>query len=271
MKGIATGARLLALKIPIAVVLALSLVESAVAREDDVKELAPTGKLRVALVFAPEKSIFFVVKAGDGKPQGVTADIAGALAQATRLPLETVLFPNSGLATDAVESGAVDVSFMPVDEERKRRVAFGPNYVLGESTYMVTAALPAKTVEEVDRAGVRVIGIANTTTIRAAARTLKNTSVSPLPSVAEAVAMMREGKADAFALSRDSLPTYLQQVPGSRITDGVFQQIGIAIAVAKGNEARLAAVTRFMNEAKTNGVVRKALDGAGYSDIAVAP
>ena len=48
----------------IAVVLALSLVSSVAAREDDVKELAPTGKLRVALVFAPEKSIFFVVKDG---------------------------------------------------------------------------------------------------------------------------------------------------------------------------------------------------------------
>jgi polar amino acid transport system substrate-binding protein len=263
--------RALASGFPIAVVLALSLVLSAAAREDDVKELAPTGKLRVALVFAPEKSIFFVVKDGEGKPRGVTADIAGALAQASKLPLEFVLFPNSGLATDALESGAVDVSFMPVDEERKQRVAFGPNYVLGESTYMVTAALPAKTVEEVDRAGVRVIGIANTTTIRAAARTLKNTTVAPLPSVAEAVAMMRDGKADAFALSRDSLPTYLNQVPGSRITDGAFQQIGIAIAVAKGNQAGLAAVTSFMNEAKRNGVVRKALDGAGYSDIAVAP
>ena len=178
------------------------------------KELALTGKLRVALVFAPEKSIFFVVKDANGKPQGVTADIAGALANKLNLPLEFVLFPNSGLATDAVESGAVDVSFMPVDEERKERVAFGPNYVLGESTYMVTAALSARTIEDVDRASVRVIGIANTTTIRAAARILKNTSISPVASVAEAVAMLCDGKADAFALSRDSLPTYVKAGAG---------------------------------------------------------
>jgi polar amino acid transport system substrate-binding protein len=255
--------RTLASRILIAVLLSLPLVLSAAAREDDVKELAPTGKLRVALVFAPEKSIFFVVKDGNGRPQGVTADIAGALGHAVNLPVEYVLFPNSGLATDALESGAVDVSFMPVDEERKQRVAFGPNYVLGESTYMVTAALPARTVEEVDRPRVRVIGIANTTTIRAAARTLKNTAISPVPSVAEAVAMMRDGKADAFALSRDSLPTYVKQVPGSRITDGAFQQIGIAIAVAKGNQAGLAAVTKFMDQAKSNGLVRKALNDWG--------
>jgi polar amino acid transport system substrate-binding protein len=251
--------------------LATLLAAGAVARDNAVQELAPTGKLRVALVFAPEKSIFFILKDAHGRPNGVTADLAAALANKLDLPLEYVLFPNSGLATDAVESGAVDVSFMPVDEERKKRLAFGPNYVLGESTYMATAALAAKTIEDVDRAGVRVVGIANTTTIRAATRTLKNTSIAPVASVAEAVAMLRDGKADAFALSRDSLPTYVKQVPGSRITDGAFQQIGIAIAVAKGKPAALAAVTAFMDDAKKNGAVRKALDDAGFADIAVAP
>jgi polar amino acid transport system substrate-binding protein len=45
---------------------------------------------------------------------------------------------------------------------------FGPAYCLVESTYMVTAASGIRTLAEVDRPGVRVVGIANTTTIRAA-------------------------------------------------------------------------------------------------------
>src|SRR3954451_7075234 len=147
-------------------VLTVLLAGSASANESTMKELAPTGKLRVALVFAPSMSIFFVVREADGKPRGVTADLADALAKKFNVPVEPVLFPNSGQATDALEAGNVDVAFMPVDEERKRRIAFGPNYALGESTYMVTAATGAKTVEDVDKAGMRVIGIANTTTIR---------------------------------------------------------------------------------------------------------
>jgi len=234
------------------------------------KELAPTGKLRVALVFAPSMSIFFVVKETDGKPRGVTADLAEALGKKLNVPVETVLFPNSGLAVDALEAGHVDVAFMPVDEERKARIAFGPSYVLGESTYMVTGASGAKTVEEVDKSGIRVIGIANTTTIRAAGRTLKNTTIAPVTSVGDAVAAMRDDKADAFALSRDSLPTYVKQVPGSRMTDGAFQHIGIAIAVGKNKPQALAVITDFMNEAKQNGTVRKALDAAGY-EVPVAP
>jgi polar amino acid transport system substrate-binding protein len=246
------------------------LITSANANESEMKDLAPTGKLRVGLVYAPSKSVFFNVKGADGRAQGVTADLAEALARKLSLPLEPVLFANSGLAVDALEAGSVDVAFMPVDEERKQRIVFGPNYVLGESTYMVTATANAKTVEDVDRAGMRVIGIANTTTIRAAGRTLKNTTISPVTSVENAVAAMRDGKADAFALSRDSLPTYVKQVPGSRMTDGAFQQVAIAIAVAKGKPQALAAVTQFMDEAKKNGTVRKALDAAGYA-VPVAP
>jgi len=243
---------------------------SAAANENAMKELAPTGKLRVGIVFAPVMSTFFVIKDETGKPKGVTVDIGAALGKKLNLPVEFVLYPNSGQVTDAVESGAVDVGFMPVDEQRRKRLAIGPDYVRAESTYMVTAASGAKTVEDVDKAGMRVIGIANTTTIRAAERTLKNTTITAVTSVDDAMAAMKEGKADAFALGRDSLPPYVKQVPGSRITDGHFQQMGVAIATQKGRPAALAAITDFLNEAKKDGTVRKALDNGGFADQ-VAP
>jgi polar amino acid transport system substrate-binding protein len=160
---------------------------------------------------------------------------------------------------------------MPVDEERKKRVAFGPNYVVIESTFMATAASGAKTVAEVDRAGMRVIGIANTTTIRAAARTLKNTTISPVPSVDDAMTALRNGKADAFALSRDSLPVYVEQIAGSCVVDGAFQKTGIAIAIPPGRPDALGYVAAFMEDAKRNGLVRRALDEAGFNDEPVAP
>jgi len=234
-----------------------------------VNELASSGKLRVGVVYAPVMSTFFVLKEGESA-RGVTVDLGAALGRRLELPVELVLYPNSGQATDAVESGAVDVSFMPIDEERRKRLAVGPDYVRAESTYMVTAASGAKTVADVDKPGMRVIGIANTTTIRAAARSLKNTTISAVTSVDEALRAMREGAADAFALGRDSLPPYVKQVPGSRITDGHFQQMGIAIAVQKGKPQALAAVTAFMNAAKQDGTVRAALDRGGFADP-VAP
>ena len=234
------------------------------------KELARTGKLRVGIVFAPVMSTFFVIKDEAGKPKGVTVDIGEALGRNMNLPVEFVLYPNSGQVTDAVESGAVDVGFMPVDEQRRQRLAIGPDYVRAESTYMVTAASGAKSVADVDKSGMRVIGIANTTTIRAAERTLKNTKISAVTSVDDAIAAMKDGRADAFALGRGDLPAYVKQVPGSRITDGHFQQMGIAIATQKGKPAALAVITEFMNEAKKDGTIRRALDKHGFAEP-VAP
>jgi polar amino acid transport system substrate-binding protein len=235
------------------------------------EELTPTGKLRAGIVYAPALSVFFAVRDGDGRPRGVTVDLAEDLARRLGVAADFMVAPNSGLVTDAVESGAVDVAFMPVDDERKMRVAFGPNYCLIESTYMVTSASGIRTLAEVDRPHIRVVGIANTTTIRAAGRSLKNTTITAATSVEAAVAMLRTGAADAFALSRDSLPPFVAHLPGSHIVDGGFQQTGIAIAVAKGRPGALAYVSAFLEHAKASGSVRRALDRAGFRDQPVAP
>ena len=179
--------------------------------------------------------------------------------------------PNTGELTDALEAGQIDVSFMPVDDERKKRIDFGPVYFRVESTYMVTGASGIKTVDEVDRTGVRVVGIANTTTIRAAGRTLKNTTVIAAPSIGDAMALMAGGRADAFALSRDSLPPFVAQLPGSRMVEGGFQFTGIAIAVPKGRPEALACVTAFLEKAKKSGTVRRAFARVGLSHLDVAP
>jgi polar amino acid transport system substrate-binding protein len=65
--------------------------------------------------------------------------------------------------------------------------------VLGSSDF--------RTVGDLDRPGVRVVaGEANTTTFRSVARALKSASVVAVPSVGEAIAMLRDGRVDAFAL-----------------------------------------------------------------------
>ena len=235
------------------------------------KELVPAGKLRVGVAVAPSASPLFVVKDKDGQPRGVTVDLAHELAHELGVPLEFMIAPNTGELVDALEAGRIDVSFMPVDDERRKRIDFGPVYFEVESTYMVTQASGIRTVNEVDRPGVRVVGIAGTTTIRASGRTLKNTTVNAAQSIGEAIEMMTTGKADAFALSRDSLPPFVAKLPGSRMVEGGFQFTGVAIAVGKDKAEALAAVTAFLEKAKRSGLVKKAFARAGLAHLAVAP
>ena len=234
-------------------------------------ELIPTGQLRFGVVFAPKMSALFVIKEADGSPRGIAADLGNALAQKLGVPIDFMVAPNTGVLTDALADARIDAAFMPVDDERRKRLDFGPAYCAVESTYMVTAASGIETLAQVDRPDVRVVGIANTTTIRASARTLKETQPVAAASIDDALALLRDGKADAFAMGRDSLQDFVKMFPGARIMAGGFQQTVIAIAVPKGRPAALATVTKFMEEAKASGAVRRAMDRAGMQDLAVAP
>src|ERR1019366_5143734 len=137
--------------------LAGTIVASGAAAQEStaVKELIPTGKLRFGVAFAPKMSALFVIKESDGTLRGITADLGNELARELGVPIEFMVAPNTGVLTDALASGAIDVAFMPVDDERRKRLDFGPAYSSVESTYMVTAASGIKTLAEVDRPGVR--------------------------------------------------------------------------------------------------------------------
>jgi polar amino acid transport system substrate-binding protein len=82
---------------------------------------------------------------------------------------------------------------------------------------------------------------------------------------------MRAGKADAIALSRESLTTLAGKVPGSRILDGGILNSTTAIAVPKNHPAALAYVTAFIEEEKASGAVRRAFDQIGLTVSQVAP
>ena len=235
-------------------------------------ELASPGTLEVGVVEAPDPGTFFVAKdKATGQLRGVTVDLGAELARKLGVKVAYRIFPNSGECTDATSAGAVDVAFMPVDDERRTKVAFGPAYALVESTYLVSGPSGLTDLASVDEARVRVIGIAGTTTIRAATRTLKQTVPAPVRSVDEAIAIMREGKADALALGRESLRPLLTVLPGSRIVEGGFQQTSISVAVPKSKPGSLAYVTTFLEDAKASGVVRRAFDKVGLQDEPVAP
>jgi ABC-type amino acid transport substrate-binding protein len=120
---------------------------SAMQFDDDLNQLAPTGKLRGGVVAAPAASAFFAIRDGKGEVRGVTVDLIRSFAAALKLPLAIQIFENSGQVTDAVASGNCDVAFMPQDAERTKRVDFGPAYYFIESTYLVPAGSTINSIE----------------------------------------------------------------------------------------------------------------------------
>jgi polar amino acid transport system substrate-binding protein len=256
----------------LAVILLAIVAAVPVSAEDFMNELTPTGKLRVAIGVGPAASAFYSVRdPATGKVRGVAVDLGAALAHKLGVPVEYVEFPSSGEITAAASRGAWDVTFMPVDVERAKSVDFAPPYYLFESTYLVPPDSPIQSIDEVDEPGTRVIGVANTTTARGAAASLKRAKIEVFRGVEELLAEVRAGRADAVALSKESLKNFAAQVPGARILPGRFWASSVAPAVRKDHARALAYVSDFIEAAKADGTVRRALDAAGLQDAQVVP
>ncbi len=236
------------------------------------KELVPTGKLRVAIAVAPTPSALYAVKdAASGKFRGVTIDLGSALAKKLGVPVEFLAHLASGEIQNSAASGKWDVTFMTVDDERKKFVDFGNAYHLLQSTYLVAPGCKLMSVEQANAAGVRIGGAATTTSFRAAQRTAPKATFLTLPGVAAAIKAMQAGEIDCIALSRESLSGVAPKIPGSRVLDGGFLNSSTAVAVPKGKPAALASVSAFIGEAKASGLVRKSLDAMNLKNSQVAP
>ncbi|MGB7782491.1 MAG: transporter substrate-binding domain-containing protein, partial [Pseudolabrys sp.] len=177
----------------------------------------------------------------------------------------------SGEIQNSADADRWDVTFMPVDEERKKFVDFGNAYHLLQSTYLVApGAKPAK-IEDVNESGVRVGGVANTATLRAAQRTAPKATFVTVPGVDAAVAAIKAGEIDCIALSRESLSGLTAKIPGSRVLDGGLLHSSTAVAVPKGKMEALAYVSQFIEDAKASGLMRKAFDDMDLKNSQVAP
>jgi polar amino acid transport system substrate-binding protein len=240
-------------------------------------ELAPTRYLRVAIAVAPAPSAFWAVKdPATGEVRGVTVELGRALANAADVPVRFVVYPSSGEIAKAGDRNEWDVTFAPVDDERRKEVAFGAPYHLLESTYLAApnccnGGVKVVSVTEANSAGVRIAGVDNTTTFRASKASAPLATHSTVANVDEALGRMREGKIDLIALSRESLSGLAAKLPGSKVADGAFLRTTTAAAVPNGRERSRAFVSAFIEEAKDTGLVRRSLNALGLSTSVVAP
>src|SRR5215470_2775312 len=90
---------------------ALTINDAAADDKGAMAELAPTGKLRVALAVSPAPSALYVIKdATTGGYRGVAVDLGTQLAKKLGVPVEFVPHLASGEITDAADKGVWDVT-----------------------------------------------------------------------------------------------------------------------------------------------------------------
>ncbi|QDP21711.1 ABC transporter substrate-binding protein [Bradyrhizobium cosmicum] len=231
-------------------------------------EIAPTGKLRVAIAISPAGGAFWSTKTEAGYA-GVPVDLGKEMAAQLGVPVEYVVHQNSGQITDAAGKGTWDVTWLPRDPERETKMMFGPIYEVADATYIVKPGSSITNFATLDQPGVKVAAVNATTTMRGAIAHLKNAKVTGYQTYDEIFGLLKSGEIDAFALSRDQLNKMAQKIPGTKVLDETFKKTVTAIAVPLGHNQSLAFVTKFMTEATTNGTLRKAYDNNGLKDTPI--
>ncbi|RAI42858.1 transporter substrate-binding domain-containing protein [Rhodoplanes roseus] len=235
-------------------------------------ELAPTGRLRVAVVVGPTPSAIYAVRdrAGDSL-RGVTVTLAQMLAERAGVPLWFVPLRSTGEIQASAAGGVWDVSFLPVDDERRALVDFGSAYHVLRSTYLVPAGSRIRVLADADAPGTRITGVRDTATLRASMRASPRATHLAVESPEDLVAMMHGGNADAIAMGRESLGGIAGEIEGSRILDGAFLTTSTAVAVPQGRPRARAFAAAVVEEAKASGLVREAFDRLGLTTAVVAP
>src|ERR1700724_4722079 len=95
-------------------VLGVSIMMAVPASADPLKdEIAPTGKLRVAIAISTAGGAFWSTKNEAGGYAGVPVDLGKAMAAQLGVPVEYVPYPNSGNITDAASKGEWDITWLP--------------------------------------------------------------------------------------------------------------------------------------------------------------
>lgn len=234
-----------------------------------IQQLAPSGRLRVAINLGNA-----VLAQGTPQvPRGVSVDLARELARRTGLSLELVPFEAAGKVFEALKANAWDVAFFAIEPARAAEVDFTTPYVLIEGTYMVRNESPLRTIEDVDKPGIKIAVGRGSAYDLYLTRSLKSAELVRAQTGGNRamIDLFMTEKLDVVAGVRQQLQAYAKTDPSMRIMDGRFQVIRQAMGTPKGRPLASAYLKSFVEDVKALGFVAEGLKRSGQTDAQVAP
>ena len=243
--------------------------ESNAVTQETRQALAPTGTLRVALQLANPLN---VVQDAAGQMTGVAFDLGRELARRLGVPFESVLYPAVGALLDAGKTGAWDVAFVGFSPTRAEEWDFTGLHVEVEFGYLIPAGSALATMADVERPGVRVVVQQGSGPDAFFTRTLTGAVLIRAASNPAALEVVRSGGADVMGSIKPVLCELSPQLSGSRVLEGRPGIDPHAMALPKGRApAGMAYARQFIERAKSEGVVKAAIERARVCGVVVAP
>ena len=201
-------------------------------------ELAPTGVLRAGI----NLSNFLLVsgKTSESEPEGVSPDMARAVADRLGVPVEYLLFDTPGELADAAVEDVWDIGNIGAEPERAKTIAFTAAYAEIEATYLVPAGSPIQSVDAVDREGVRIGVYGRSAYGLWLSDNIEHAELVKVEGVDASFDVFVEQGLEALAGLRPRLVKDVEQLPGARILDGQFTAVQQAIGTKPDREVAAA-------------------------------
>jgi polar amino acid transport system substrate-binding protein len=231
-----------------------------------VADLVRAGKVRIALFSAQ-----YTKDPVTGELKGVWADVSRAFAARVGVQLVLVEFPTPPKMVECLKAGACDIGFLGYDPARVSDVeGFSPPFIEFDYTYLVPAGSSIRKAADADRLALRVAVVQAHASTLTLTRLRKKAELVSVDTPDSAFELLRAGRVNAWASARQVLVDYSARMPGSRVLEDRYGVNRAAVVVAKGEAARLAYISEFIEEIKESGFVQRAIARSGWRGVRVA-
>ena len=222
-----------------------------------VKQLAPLGYLRAAI----NLSNFLLVtgKESNGDPQGVSPDMAKALANELNVDIKLITFNRPGELADAILDDAWDIGNIANEPERAKSITFSLPYTTIESTFLIRNGLNINSLQDVDKKGIKIAVAERSAYDLWLTENIKNADLIRAKSIDESFSVFQENKYEVLAGLRPKLIDDIKKTTDCYLLDEPFTFINQCIGSKPGNLEAKNFINNFVKRNIENGFIKNLL------------
>jgi polar amino acid transport system substrate-binding protein len=222
-----------------------------------IEQLAPKGYLRAAI----NLSNFLLVTGTDdqGNPEGVSPDLAKALANELNIEYKLIPFKRPGELADAVIDDIWDIGNIANESERAKSITFSHPYTLIESTFLVRESSKINSLQDVDKKDVRIAVAERSAYDLWLTENIKNAELIRAKSIDLSFKIFEDNSYEVLAGLKPRLIDDQKNTKNCKILPGAFTFIKQCIGSKPGNPEAEKFINSFIEKNTNNGFIESLL------------
>ena len=222
-----------------------------------IEQLAPKGYLRAAI----NLSNFLLVTGTDdqGNPEGVSPDLAKALANELNIEYKLIPFKRPGELADAVIDDVWDIGNIANESERAKSITFSHPYTLIESTFLVRESSKINALKDFDKKDVRIAVAERSAYDLWLTENIKNAELIRAKSIDLSFKTFEDNSYEVLAGLKPRLIDDLKNTKNCKILPGAFTFIKQCIGSKPGNPEAEKFINNFIEKNIKNGFIESLL------------